>query len=95
MIVAQVFAEIRSIREAGGTILVVEQNAAAALRIADRAYIMKTGRIVEDRTAAAFLADDTIAQTYLGGGTGSETMEIRLRAKARQLGGGSALGERT
>lgn len=85
LIVAQVFAEIRSIREAGGTVLVVEQNAAAALRIADRAYVMKTGRIVEDRTAAEFLADDTIAQTYLGGGAGSETMEVRLRAKARRL----------
>lgn len=82
LIVAQVFDEIRAIRASGGTVLIVEQNAAAALRIADRAYVMKTGRIVEERRAAELLADDTIAETYLGGSAGSGTMEDRLRARA-------------
>lgn len=82
LIVAQVFSEVEAIRAAGGTVLIVEQNATAALRIADRAYVMKTGRIVEDRPAAELLADDAIAQAYLGGGGRAETMEVRLRAKA-------------
>ena len=85
LIVQQVFAEIQSIRAAGGTILLVEQNATAALRISDRAYVMKTGRIVDDRSASDLLSDDTIAQTYLGGGQGQDTMESRLRAKAAVL----------
>lgn len=85
LIVAQVFAEIRAIQAAGGTVLIVEQNAAAALRIADRAYVMKAGRIVDGRTAAELLADDTVAETYLGGSTGAGRMEDRLRMRAARL----------
>ena len=79
---AQVFDEIRESGTSGGTVLIVEQNAAAALRVADRAYVMKTGQIVDERSAADLLADDTIAETYLGGTAGNGTMEDRLRARA-------------
>jgi branched-chain amino acid transport system ATP-binding protein len=81
LIVQQVLNEIRSLRDAGTTILLVEQNAVAALRFADRAYVMSGGRVVDERTPRELLADPAFAQAYLGGGDG-DSMESRIRARA-------------
>ncbi len=83
-IVQQVFVEIQKIRDAGGTVLLVEQNAAASLRIADRAYVMKGGRIVDRHAPRELLADSNFAQAYLGGAEG-ESMENRIRSRAGVL----------
>ncbi len=48
------------------TILVVEQNAAAALTVADRGYVLETGRIVHSGTGRALLADPAVRNAYLG-----------------------------
>jgi len=64
--VDQVFDIIRTINQQGTTILVVEQNAAVALGIAHRGYVLANGRIVGSDTAAALLASDEIRRAYLG-----------------------------
>jgi branched-chain amino acid transport system ATP-binding protein len=66
VLVDQVFDIIRSINEQGTTILVVEQNAAVALDIAHRGYVLQNGRIVAADRAAALLASDEIRRAYLG-----------------------------
>ena len=67
MLVAQVFATITEINQQGTTILLVEQNAAQALRRAHRAYVLETGRIVKAADARALLDDDSVRAAYLGG----------------------------
>ncbi len=64
--VDQVFDIIRTINEQGTTVLVVEQNAAVALNIAHRGYVLRNGHIVHTDTAAALLASDAIRRAYLG-----------------------------
>jgi branched-chain amino acid transport system ATP-binding protein len=86
LIVQQVFQEIQRLRDAGTTILLVEQNASAALRIADRAYVMSGGGIVDERKARDLLADRTVAEAYLGGADG-DSMERRIRLKAAAIAG--------
>jgi branched-chain amino acid transport system ATP-binding protein len=66
MIVAQIFAIIREINQAGVTVLLVEQNAQQALSLADRGYVLETGEIVLDGTGDDLLADDRIRAAYLG-----------------------------
>ncbi len=66
LLVAQVFRTIRELRAAGTTILLVEQNARAALKTADRAYVMETGRITREGPAADLLHDPAIRAAYLG-----------------------------
>jgi branched-chain amino acid transport system ATP-binding protein len=66
-IVETTFRIIADIRRAGTTVLMVEQNAHLALRMADRAYVMEGGRIVLSGAAAALLADDHVRRAYLGG----------------------------
>jgi branched-chain amino acid transport system ATP-binding protein len=66
VLVDQVFDIIRSINEQGTTILVVEQNAAVALGIAHRGYVLQNGRIVAADRAADLLASDEIRRAYLG-----------------------------
>jgi branched-chain amino acid transport system ATP-binding protein len=66
LIVAQIFEIIREINDSGVTVLLVEQNAAQALSLADRGYVLETGEIVLDGTGAALLADDRIRAAYLG-----------------------------
>jgi branched-chain amino acid transport system ATP-binding protein len=68
MIVARIFEIIREINEQGTTILLVEQNAAQALRLASRGYVLETGELVMSDTAAALLADDRVRAAYLGEG---------------------------
>jgi branched-chain amino acid transport system ATP-binding protein len=65
-LVDQVFDIIQTINRQGMTILVVEQNAAVALGIAARGYVLQNGRIVAHDTAAALLATDHIRRAYLG-----------------------------
>jgi branched-chain amino acid transport system ATP-binding protein len=66
MIVAQIFEIIREINSAGVTVLLVEQNAAQALALANRGYVLETGEIVLQGTGAELLADDRVRAAYLG-----------------------------
>jgi branched-chain amino acid transport system ATP-binding protein len=66
VIVAQIFDVIASLKAAGVTIFLVEQNANAALAISDRAYVMETGRIVMTGTGRALAADANVRKAYLG-----------------------------
>jgi branched-chain amino acid transport system ATP-binding protein len=68
MIVAQIFRILRDIRAAGASLLLVEQNAAQALGLADRAYVLETGEIVMSGPASDLLADDRVRDAYLGTG---------------------------
>ncbi len=67
ILVEQIFGIIRELNEGGTTILLVEQNAQAALSVADRAYVMETGRIVMSGAAGALLASPAVKKAYLGG----------------------------
>ena len=66
LLVQNIFNIIKDLRAAGIPILLVEQNVAAALKISDRAYIMETGKIVNEGPAAALLGDDDVRRRYLG-----------------------------
>jgi len=65
-VVETTFAIIADIRRQGTTVLMVEQNAYLALAMADRAYVMETGRIVLGGSARDLLADDHVRRAYLG-----------------------------
>jgi branched-chain amino acid transport system ATP-binding protein len=65
-LVAEIFAQIADLKARGTTILLVDQNARAALAIADRGYVMETGRIVLRGPAAELLRDPQVQQAYLG-----------------------------
>jgi branched-chain amino acid transport system ATP-binding protein len=67
MLVNRIFAVISRLKETGVTILLVEQNARKALEIADRAYVMETGRITLEGTARELTANPEIEKAYLGG----------------------------
>ncbi len=66
LMVEQVMRSIRLFRESGITILLVEQNANLALRLADRGYVMETGGIVLTGTGAELLANEHVRASYLG-----------------------------
>ena len=66
-IVGEVFNTIERLRDEGITILLVEQNAYAALNISDRAYVLENGEIAMSGNAQDLIGDDTIRQKYLGG----------------------------
>ncbi|MEI5667142.1 ABC transporter ATP-binding protein [Bosea sp. CCNWLW174] len=66
LIVREVFAVIRRLREEGMTILLVEQMANQALAIADRAYVIETGAITLEGTGAELLRDERVRSAYLG-----------------------------
>jgi branched-chain amino acid transport system ATP-binding protein len=67
MLVNRIFSVIAGLKETGVTILLVEQNARKALEIADRAYVMETGRIIMEGEARALAANPDIERAYLGG----------------------------
>ncbi|MEJ7764543.1 MAG: ABC transporter ATP-binding protein [Acidimicrobiales bacterium] len=67
MLVAQIFEIISEINAQGTTILLVEQNAAMALKRADRAYVLEVGRVVKSAPAAELLDDEAVKNAYLGG----------------------------
>lgn len=66
LLVEQIFGIIRELHAAGTTILLVEQNAQVALSVADRAYVLETGKIVMEGPAAELLEDDKVRSAYLG-----------------------------
>ncbi|TML43027.1 MAG: ABC transporter ATP-binding protein [Actinobacteria bacterium] len=70
-LVAQIFAIIAEINQQGTTILLVEQNAAQALRLADRAYVLEVGQVVKSASAADLLEDESVRAAYLGGDVAS------------------------
>ena len=65
-LVAEIFACVRELRAADTALLLVEQNARAALAIADRGYVLETGRIVLAGSGAQLLADEKVRAAYLG-----------------------------
>jgi branched-chain amino acid transport system ATP-binding protein len=66
ILVETIFGVIREINEAGTTILLVEQNALMALSIASRGYVLQTGEIVLEDSAAALQQNEMVRQAYLG-----------------------------
>lgn len=71
LMVKEVFAEIRKLRDLGVTVLLVEQNVTATLQIADRAYVMETGDIILEGDAAELMLNPEVKRAYLGS-TGKE-----------------------
>ncbi len=67
ILVEQIFDIIKELHKAGTTILLVEQNAEMALKIADRAYVLESGRITVSGTGKELAASDRIKKAYLGG----------------------------
>jgi branched-chain amino acid transport system ATP-binding protein len=70
LIVRRIFAAIAAINSRGTTVLLVEQNAYHALKLANRAYVMTTGRIVMTGSGADLLANREVRAAYLEGGQG-------------------------
>ena len=70
IIASRFLAEVSRLRDEGLTVLLVEQNARAALRIADRGYVLETGRIVLEGSARDLLDNPEVQRAYLGAGTG-------------------------
>ena len=66
LVVRDIFAIIRELKSEGITILLIEQNANAALRCADQAYVLETGRITMQGTGEELLADQRVRDAYLG-----------------------------
>lgn len=66
IMVNEIFDIIRAVSEGGTTVLLVEQNAKKALGIADRAYVLETGKIVLEGKAEELLENDSIKKAYLG-----------------------------
>ena len=66
LVVKDIFSIIRELKSEGITILLIEQNANAALRCADMAYVLETGRITMSGTGEALLADQRVRDAYLG-----------------------------
>ncbi len=73
LVVKEVFDVIVRISQAGSTVLLVEQNARGALRIAHRGYVLETGRIVLQGTSEELLANQDMQRAYLGRDPGAET----------------------
>ena len=67
ILVEQIFDIIRELHKAGTTILLVEQNAQAALSVADRGYVLETGKVVTTGTGHELLESPAIKKAYLGG----------------------------
>ena len=67
LLVQEIFAIVSEINQAGTTVLLVEQNANMALQIADRGYVLETGKIVLAGTAAELTSTDEVKRAYLGG----------------------------
>ncbi|MBS1127613.1 MAG: amino acid/amide transporter ATP-binding protein 2, family, partial [Nitrospirae bacterium] len=77
LIVKDIFQIIMKLRNEGDTVLLVEQNAKAALSIADRGYVLETGRIILQGPADDLLSNKDVQRAYLGRDLDSE-MELKL-----------------
>jgi branched-chain amino acid transport system ATP-binding protein len=73
ILVGQIFSIISEINRRGTTVLLVEQNASQALQLADRAYVLETGKVVKSARAADLLTDPEVQAAYLGGDLDTET----------------------
>lgn len=67
ILVAQIFDIIKELHSAGTTILLVEQNAEMALKVADRAYVLESGKIILSGTGKELASSDEVKKAYLGG----------------------------
>ena len=67
ILVQEIFDIIKAFNEMGTTVLLVEQNASMALSVADRGYVLETGRVVKTGTGAELLVADDVRKAYLGG----------------------------
>ncbi len=67
LLVGSIFETVRTINKKGVTVLIVEQNARAALKLASRGYVLEVGNVVMENEAKAMLNDPTIREAYLGG----------------------------
>ncbi|MCI9264792.1 MAG: ABC transporter ATP-binding protein [Oscillospiraceae bacterium] len=67
ILVEQIFDIIKELHKAGTTILLVEQNAQMALSVADRGYVLETGKIVSSGSGKELLSDESVKKAYLGG----------------------------
>jgi branched-chain amino acid transport system ATP-binding protein len=65
-LVSEIFNHIKALKARGTTILLVDQNARAALAIAERGYVMETGRLVAEGTGAELLRNAQVQRAYLG-----------------------------
>lgn len=65
--IKEIFSIIQEIKQQGTTVLLIEQNAKMALSIADRGYVLETGKIVLEGTGEELLASDEVRKAYLGG----------------------------
>ena len=81
LIVSQMFSEIMQLRSVNSSVLLVEQNAHAALSIADRGYVLENGRIVASGTARELSSDAAVRDAYLGGQAGQFAIERSIRRK--------------
>ena len=72
LIVKDIFSIIRKLRDEGNTVLLVEQNAKAALGVADRGYVLETGRIILEEKAEDLLSNRDVQRAYLGRDLDSE-----------------------
>jgi branched-chain amino acid transport system ATP-binding protein len=68
LVIKEIFSRIRTLRDEGTTILLVEQNAKAALNVADRGYVMETGKIVFQETTEQLKENREVQRAYLGKG---------------------------
>jgi len=68
LIVKEIFKTIRTLRDEGNTVLLVEQNARAALKVADRGYVIETGKLVLEGKSDFLLGDKEVQRAYLGKG---------------------------
>ena len=66
LVVKDIFSIIRTIRDSGVTVLLIEQNANAALKIADRGYVLETGRITLEGSGSELLSNPAVRSAYLG-----------------------------
>jgi len=68
LIVKSIFAAVKKLRREGNTVLLVEQNARAALRVADRGYVLETGKLILEGKSDYLLGDKEVQRAYLGKG---------------------------
>ena len=73
LLVQQIFGIIRAINEQGTTVVLVEQNARQALRIAQRAYVLETGALAVEGSAEQLARDPRVREAYLGEAAGAGT----------------------
>ena len=66
LVFKQIFSVLKSIRDSGVTVFVVEQNVNAALQMVDRAYVLEMGRVTLEGTGKELLADPRVQAAYLG-----------------------------